>query len=233
MTPHRTLSLALAAVCALGLAPWARAFDHADGPAVVADRSTDLTGLYAWTSGGKLMVVVNTSPSATVMSRFSTTAAYTVHVTRAAAYGDAGQDTTIVCTFDAAQAVTCWPGNSLAETTSGDATNTAGLSSTSGKFKVFTGLRADPEALNLAGLKNMISTVNTAAAGLTFDGGGCPSLDANTSAILVDALRTDEGMPATNVFAGTNVLSIAMEVDLSLLTGSGNILGVWASTNKL
>jgi hypothetical protein len=233
-----TTRAAIAAALIGGLASTAIAFDHADSPDVLTDPSTDITGLYAWTSGGKLELALNVSPSATAQSKFSTDALYVIHVNRAASYGAAATESTIVCRFDAAQAITCWPGTSTAEITTGDASATAGLSSASGKFKVFAGLRADPEKANLAGLQDMLAVVYGAAGSLQFNAGGCPTLDAATTGVLVNLLQTDpdsvpSGGAAKDAFEGKNVLSIVMEVDLSLLTGSGDILGVWASTNAI
>lgn len=232
------LAALVAATLAGGAAPNAVAFDHVDSPAVLTDPSTDIAGLYTWTSGGKLEVVLNVSPFATAQSKFSTSALYVIHVNRAAAYGDTATETTIVCKFDAAQAITCWPGTDAAETTTGDASATSGLASASGKFKVFAGLRADPEQTNLDALKDTIATVQSVSSVLVFNAAGCPSLDAATSSALVQKLQSDPtsqppGGAANNFFASSDVLSIVMEVDLSLLTGSGDILGVWASTNKL
>ncbi len=233
-----TLAALAAAALVGGLASTATAFDHADSPAVSADPSTDIAGLYAWTRGGKLEVALNVSPFATAQSKFSTDALYVIHVNRAVSYGAAATETTLVCQFDAAQAITCWPGTDAAETTAGDASSTSGLTSASGKFKVFAGLRADPEMTNLDGLKDTRTTIESVASSLMFNGAGCPSLDASTSSVLVNKLQTDPssfppGGAAKDFFAGENVLSIVMEVDLSLLTGTGDILGVWASTHKL
>jgi hypothetical protein len=55
---------------------------------------------------------------------------------------------------------------------------------------------------------------------------------------LLNKLQTDPdslpaGGAAKDKFDQQNVLSIVMEVDLSLLTGAGDILGVWASTNSI
>ena len=232
-----TLAALAAAALVGGLSSTAVAFDHADSPAVAADPSTDITGLYAWTSGGKLELALNVSPSAAAQSKFSTTALYVIHVNRAASYGAATTETTVVCKFDAAQAITCWPGTSTADITTGNASTTAGLSSASGKFKVFAGLRADPEHVNLTGLKDARAVVQGVTGALIFNAAGCPTLDASTSSLLLNKLQTDPdslpaGGAAKDKFDQQNVLSIVMEVDLSLLAGSGDILGVWASTNN-
>lgn len=229
----RLATLALATLAA-GAAPNAIAFDHADGPAAVAAPATDITGLYAWMSGGKLEVALNVTPSATAMSRFATDALYVIHVNRSESYGATATESTIVCKFDTAQQITCWPGEIATEVTTGDPSTPTGVSSASGKFKVFAGLRADPEQTNLDGIQDSMNAITGAFGALMFNQAGCPLVDAATSSVLVQKLRTDlMGGSPVNAFGTANVLSIVMEVDLALLSGSGNILGVWASTNKL
>jgi hypothetical protein len=218
------LALALAA-------PSAHASDHLDGPAVTTDPSTDITDVYTWMQGGKLVLVMNVSPVASATSHFSDSALYVFHVTRRETFvATAATETTIICKFASDTSVTCWPGDEAA--TTGDASATTGLTSASGKFKVFTGLREDPFFFNLEGFKHARATVLGAAAGLTFDTNGCPALDAPTSAALVGQLSHDmAGGDAVDFFANLNVLSIVAEVDLSLLGGTGNFLGIWGSTH--
>jgi hypothetical protein len=225
------LVVALGAL-ALALAPpSARAADHLDGPAVTADPSTDLTDVYTWTQGGKLVLAMDVFPAAGATAAFSDSALYVFHVTRRAEFLSAtSTETTIVCKFASNTSVTCWPG--AEDATSGDASATTGLASASGKFKVFTGLREDPFFFNLNGFKHARDTVLAAAGGLTFDDDGCPMLDGTTSNVLVGQLSHSEtGATAVDFFKDLNVLSIVVELDPTLLGGTGNFLGVWASTN--
>src|SRR5262249_9125643 len=137
----------------------------------------------------------------------------------------------VVCTFDAAQKISCWVGDK--DYVTGDASAVAGLTSASGKVKVFAGLRDDPFFFNLDGFKHTVSTVEAAAPTLMFDGAGCPAIDAATSAVLVGQLQHDpNGGPPANFFAGKNVLSIVLSIDKTLLTEGGPIVSMWASTNK-
>jgi hypothetical protein len=226
------LAVSLGALALALAAPLAHASDHLDGPAVTADPSTDITDVYTWMQGGKLVLVMNVSPVATTASHFSDAALYVFHVTRRETFvAAAATETTIVCKFASDTSVTCWPG--AEDATTGDATGTTGLASASGKFKVFTGLREDPFFFNLAGFKRARDTVLGAASGLTFDGDGCPELNAGTSMLLVGQLSHNmtDG-PPEDFFANLNVLSIVAEVDLSLLGGTGNFLGIWGSTNQ-
>ena len=223
-----------AAVLALaaGIASSANAADHRDGPKVRSDPSTDINDVYAWMQGGKLVLAMTVSPLASTGSKFSNAATYTFHVNRSAGYGMAQTETTIVCEFDAAQTIQCWAGDSAAEYVTGNASPAAGITTASGKFKVHAGLHDDPFFFNLEGFNDARAAV-LAATGLSPDAAGCPALDMDTSNALVTRL-THTGMganPVANFFAGLNTLAIVAEVDLSLLNGSGAILGVWASTN--
>ena len=67
---------------------------------------------------------------------------------------------------------------------------------------------------------------------LSFDGEGCPALDTATSNFLVGQLQSGiGGIAATNTFAGSNVLSLTIQIDKDVIDGGGPILGVWASTH--
>src|SRR5262249_15493019 len=121
---------------------------------------------------------------------------------------------------------------SSAEYVTGDASAAAGISTASGKFKVHAAIHDDPFFFNLEGFNDARAAV-LATTGLHFDDAGCPTIDADTSAALVGLLtHTGNGAtPPANFCAGKNTLAIVAEVDLSLLNGSGAVLGVWASTN--
>jgi hypothetical protein len=233
----------LMALAGLAAAPRALAADHLDGAAVKGDASTDITDIFAWmtSDGTKVNLVLNVSPIATTSSNFSNVAKYVFHTSSCAAYTAPAACTTahedIICTFDTSspQKVSCWVGTDAYVT--GDASAVAGLSSTDGKVKVFTGLRDDPFFFNLAGFNAVRADVTAGKGGFSYDAAGCPALSAAISTALVTALSTDPtssppGGPAKDFFAGLNVLSIVLQVDKSLLTKGGPVVGVWASTNK-
>ncbi len=231
----------LQGACALAItagAAWAIAADHLDGPGVKADAAADITDVYAWASSAeKLTVIMNVSPLATTTSKFSDAVQYAFHLESSPAYGTPGEKTDIVCSFDAAQAIECVlgaPGDKVVEFVKGDASAPAGITADSMKMKVFAGLRADPFYFNLEGFNDAVSTVKGAAAGLMFDGSGCPNVDAATSGVLVGQLQgTKAGMaPAANFFAAVNVLSIVVEIDKTTVNSGGKIVAVWASTHK-
>ena len=230
MLRSRLAAVALAASLPLAAVP----LDHLDGPAVTADPASDLTDLYAWMSadGARVQLILSVHPIAPAGSRFSTTTRYVFHAESAASFGAAGTRTDLICTFDAGtpQRVSCWLGG---EYLTGDASATSGLQSSSGKLKVFAGLRADPAFFNLAGFNQFAQAVMSAAPGLTLDMAGCPAVGASTSAALVGMLSRDGGSGAgVNAFAGANVLALVVSVDKTLLTAGGPVLSIWASTNK-
>ena len=213
-----------------------RAADHLDGPAASADPSADLTDVFAWTDadGKHVNLIANVFAAASTTSKFSNTVQYVIHTTSRAAFAIPAVAPTasldILCTFDATQKISCWAGS---EYLTGDASNTAGISSASGKLKVFAGLRDDPFFFNLDGFKATASIVRSAKGSLTFDAAGCPALDAPTSSALVNQLKTAPGGGApVDHFANLNVLSIVVQVDKSLVTTGGSLMSVWAATYR-
>jgi len=227
--------------CALA-ASTAMAADHADSPTLAADPTTDITDLFTWNDGNNVVLIMDVNPAATATSKFSNAALYTFHTSSTAKYGMAGTDTDIICQFDATQKISCWvrSGGSTTDYVNGDASATAGISSASGKLKVFAGLRDDPFFFNLQGFKDAVADVETPpiTAGqlpFTLDAAGCPTnVSSGESTQLVNDLKgTNHGLgAAADSFAGNNVLAIVLSVDKSLLTTGGPIMSVWASTNK-
>lgn len=227
---HRPLSKGMgAALCAL-VPNLALAADHIDAPAVVADPAADLTDLYAWSDGGSMLNLALDVPSSGPGSSFSDAVQYVFHIETMSAFGESGTRTDLICTFDAAQMVSCWVGE--AAYLKGDASGSEGLRSEDGMVRVFTGRRNDPFFFNLSGFQATIATVVGAASGLDFDPAGCPALDQATSTALVTQLASEpDGSPAADDFAGGEVLSLVVQVDTSLL-GTGPIAAVWASTRR-
>lgn len=227
-SPPRATWLAALLVTSAALAA-----DHQDGAAVLTDPASDINDVFAWTSpdGTKLNLVMDVFPAATSAAKFSNVVQYVFHTSSSPAYGTAPAATEdILCTFDTAQVISCWGGG---EYVHGDASSTAGITSTSGKLRVFAGLRQDPFFFNLDGFKAVASAVHGAAGSLTFDAAGCPALDAATSNALVTQLRSAPGGGApTDHFATFDTLAIVIQIDRALVTKGGSTVGVWASTNK-
>ncbi len=227
----KTLGRAVLAV-ALFAAPRALAADHQDGPAATADPSADITDVFAWMSSdaSKVNLVMDVYPAATTTSQFSNSVQYVFHTSSRASFGaTVAASVNVICTFDTSQKISCWAGS---EYVTGDASSTGGIASTSGKLKVFAGLRDDPFYFNLAGFKNTAATVTSAKGALSFDTNGCPLLDGPTSALLVNQLQTaPDGGVAQDHFLGLNVLSLVVQLDKSILTAGGPLVSVWAATH--
>lgn len=217
--------------CLCGLPALAIAADHIDAPAAKGEPGADITDVYAWMNNdaSKLNVVLDVHHMATQSTTFSTALQYAVHINSSKGYGMAQTESVLVCQFYTASKVECWLGSEYVE---GDPSDPKGIVSQSGKLKVFAGLRDDPFFFELAGFKETVKIVQGAAGSLTFDAAGCPAVDANTSQVLVNQLQHGpNGAAASNSFAGSKILSIAVQVDKSLVTSGGNTLGVWASTH--
>jgi hypothetical protein len=240
----RSTMAASMVVAWLGGAAVARAADHQDGPQVTADPSSDINDVFSWMSadGSKVYLAMTVFPAAAAGAKFSNATKYVFHATAHPSFlAPAGDQNNVICTFSAAQAISCWvvakDGTTVKDYVTGDASGTAGISSTSGKVKVFAGLRSDPFFFNLDGFKDAAKFVHDNAATLVplFDANGCPKLDANTSKAAVGLLGHTMGgtMPPVDHFATFNGLAIVMAVDKSLLVSATNpTLTVWASTNK-
>jgi hypothetical protein len=225
----------LAALAAAMVASTALAADHLDSPAAMNDPAADITDVYTWMHGPNVVFAMNVFPLADANAKFSDTTEYVLHTESGAAFAATTDKQDIICTFDSAQKIQCWVGTD--DYVTGDASTADGITSASGKLKVFAGLRDDPFYFNLRGFQDTVATVEAAAPTLTFDAAGCPTVDAATSTLLVNKLKTDPdstppGGAPKDFFAGKNVLSIVIEIDKSLVTKGGPILSVWGSTNK-
>lgn len=212
----------------------ALANDHRDfARAGLRGEDGDLTSLYAWTSadGKKLNLGLPWAPDAGPGTRFSDAVQWVFRVaSRPDAKARDAAELVILCTFDIAQRVSCWAGE---EYLSGDASGSAGLASPSGRLRVFTGLRNDPFFFNLTGFKAAGSRINQALAGAPRDAAGCPSFDLQARSEILRQLSTGTGgVAARDDLAGQNVLTLVVEVDLSLVTRGGPVLAVSGSTHK-
>lgn len=219
------------ALLAVGLASSAFAADHLDSPAASAEPTADITDLYAWMSSDadKLNLVLNVAPDAGDAMTFPTSTVYAFHVNSSAGYGMAQTETLVRCQFYAENAIECWAGD---EYVVGDPSDPAGITSTSGALRVFAGLRNDPFYFEFVGFSETVAAVRAAAGGLTFDDDGCPALEEATASALVGQLQSGmSGAPASDTFAGQNVLSLVVQIDDEVVTGGGDVLGIWASTH--
>lgn len=229
--------LAFGAVAAVSTAPAAHAADHLDGPAVQAtpaDAPTDINDVYTFMSGNNVVLAMTVFPAASNAAKFSDAAQYVFHVSSHAAFGmPEKKATNVICEFDAAQVATCWIGNpaSGGDFITGDAKAETGITSTSGKTKLFAGLRHDPFFFFLSGFSatrtaalGAIPTLLTTAGAVTM--AGC----AQAAAGLAGGLTAD--MPTDNFFANLNTLAIVMEIDKSiLLMDETDVLSIYGSTH--
>ena len=228
------------AVALVGVAVTAIAADHRDSPSTIADPAADINDVYTFVDGDRAVFAMTVFPIADETSQFSDQVQYVLNLTSGAAFGEPGDEARIMCTFDAAQVASCWVGRVADDVftpddyVTGDASGAEGITSDSGLFQVFTGLRADPFFFNLEGFQDAVSTVVTAAPTLTFDSAGCPQLDQATSGVLVGMLQgTNSGTaPAEDFFGPLNTLAIVVSVDKSLVTSGGSTVSVWGSTHQ-
>lgn len=235
-----TKGVAFIAVSCLALAViprLARSADHLDGAEVKKDPTTDINDLYSFMDGNNAVFALTVFPAAPADAKFSDKVQYVIHTTSAAKFGDPEQTKDILCTFNAAQQISCWLG-ATDEFVSGDASGATGIASADGKMKVYAGRRADPFFFALESFRDTVATVKAAAPNLAFNdaGGGalCPTVDGNTSNTLVTKLKTNpaDGGAPIDFFKNLNTLAIVVAVDKSLITGGGPIVSSWASTNK-
>jgi hypothetical protein len=227
----KTVHVCLAFAALLLAATPALAADHIDSPAATAEPTADISDLYAWMTpeADKVNLVLNVSPFATADSVFSDAVVYAFHVNSSMGYGMDQTETLVLCKFADAATIECWAGD---EYVTGDPSSLDGISSESGAIKVFAGLRNDPFFMEFTGFTNAVATATGAAPGLVFDEAGCPAVDEATSAALVGLLTSGtDGAPASDTFAGSNVMSLVVQIDKSVLTAGGPLLGVWASTH--
>jgi hypothetical protein len=202
-----------------------------------ASPMADITDVYAWMSGSKLNLVMDVSRDDTT-NAFGPAVLYAFHLTSKPRLGlaePAGTETQVICRFDSNTSAQCWVVSSGAtkDYVIGDPSNTAGVTSPSGRVKVFAGRRSDPAFFNRSGF-------NTAMAGFApqlglpaiTDGAGCPA------GVLLDkfvTLRTQLGNPpgtGSDSFAASNVMAIVVQIDPALVnTGTNTVVAVWGSTH--
>lgn len=230
----------MAALAVSGLGAAAFAADHGDSENAAADPTADIADVYTWvdeTDSDKLNLVLTTTATA----GWSTATQYVFHIERQAAFSDAvgsGTVTDIICQYYTDTELECWAGDQYVE---GDASATAGLSSAAGTLKVFAGQRGDPFFMNFSGFSSAATAVQGAVSMSNVPAGTatnalCPDWQATegdgTNATL-NALRgllSDSA--ATDNFETANVQAIVVQIDTSVLGGTGDILRVWSATHR-
>ena len=123
----------------------------------VVDPAADLTDLFAWMSpDGRLNLIANVFYAATFASEFSPAVQYAFHVESGAAYGAVGDEQIVLCQFYRADRIECWIGDEYVE---GDPSDPAGISSASGRLRVFAGRRDDPFFIEYEGFMATVEQV--------------------------------------------------------------------------
>lgn len=197
------------------------AADHIDTPAVTG-QSSDITDLYVFRAqdANNLVFVANTqgllAPGSTAAAKFDANTVIEFNIDNNA---DAIEDLVIQCKYDAASNTMKVYGPILpsekgtrskieGNVTASVAVTAYGSAAVTGTgatgVKVFAGPRDDPFFFDLAQFKKILAGAATGFLPL--------------------------GM-ATDAFAGTNVLSVVVEVPKTLLNSSGSI-NVWLETKK-
>jgi hypothetical protein len=230
-----------------------RAADHLDAPAVATNPMADITDVYAWTdeTAGKVNLVMDVSPgdpgTGSAARHFGPSILYVFHVTSVDAFPPStGTETKVICKFASDTSAECWVGTK--DYVTGDPSGASGVTSASGKVKLFAGRRSDPFFFNFNGFKDaeaaIITNEGSNGSGLDAlkDAAGCPHLlpAAQASALrglLQEPASASPHFPCAaspaDCFVGFDVQSIVLQIDKSLLNqGAHYILGVWASTHS-
>ncbi len=219
-----------------GLTTPAESADHRDSTKTTADPTSDINDVFSFVDGSNFVLGMTVTPFAGATAKFGDAVRYVFHTTSGTKFGETKASSDVICTFDAAQKISCWVGTD--DYVTGDASSAATpLKSASGKVQVFAGMRSDPFYFNLQGFKDTVTTVEGAAASLTFDTSGCPALSADTATALGNLLKektssTVVAKTQEDDFTTANTLSLVLLVDKTLVNKGGPYVSVWASTNK-
>jgi hypothetical protein len=211
------MAAVVATICATGA--YLIAADHADAPAVTG-KTSDITDVYAFqspTTASNMVLVVNIqgllAPSATAAAKFDPETMVEINIDNSAT-ADNIEDLVIQTTFENGKVQVYGPAKpiqtGLKSTLINSATKVEGAITAYGAapsiteqsgMKIFAGPRDDPFFFDLGQFKKILATT-----------------------------ATGFNNPGTDTFAGTNVMSIVIELPKSVLgTGSVNI---WATTNR-
>ena len=183
------LGVGAAVGCALLLAGRGHAADHIDSDtlAVAPLAMGDINDVYAWMSadGSKVNLVMTVSPADPGGRSFGPGVQYAFHVTSKVGVAEdvvgkpaSGVTTNVICTFPAPATAQCWVSGAAVtkDYVSGDASNTAGTTSSSGKLRLFAGRRSDPFFFNLQGFRAAAAQLNNFRGSVATNGASCPAI---------------------------------------------------------
>lgn len=248
------------AACAL-LVSLGHAADHLDATTAAMTPMADIGDLYAWNTSDatKVNLALTVSPADNGMRHFGPGVLYAFHVNSRAGFTMPGMETKIICKFASDTDGACWvvnPSGTVIDYVKGDFSNVAGVTSESGKVKVFAGRRSDPFFFNLGGTKAAIHAAENVCAGgngtggsaaacpgsANTDGAGCLKISFGQGSALRGALQatpTGDVIPGTSCgsankdcFKNFNVMAIVVQIDKTELNqGDNHLVSVWASTH--
>jgi len=195
------------------------AADHIDAPAVTG-QATDITDVYAFkgANASSRVFVINTqgllSPAATSTAKFDAGTLIQLNIDN---NNDNVEDLVIQAIYDGTNMKFYGPAKPTA-----------------------TGLKSQLEGAVTA---SVAVTPYTATAPVTATGTNGMQVfagprddpfffDLNQFKKIIAGTASSFNNPGTDAFAGTNVLSVVMEVPVSLLNASGGKINVWATTKK-
>jgi hypothetical protein len=193
----------------------------------------DITDVYAWISSPptNLRLVMDVSPEDDGSHSFDPSVLYVFHLTsKAGSRGvdvTGGTETDVICRFASNTSVQCWvtSAGTMKDYVTGDPSSPAGVTSMSGKVKVFAGRRSDPSSFNVSGFTMAVPIFTNLLNGGGLDMAGCPAIPDGSG--LRNTLAT-----GSDSFATTNVMAIVVQIDKSLVNVDTNkIVGVWGSTH--
>ncbi len=247
-------ALAMAGVIAtVGAGPLlVGAADHLDSPLVKTDARLDITDIYAFrASPSKTAIVLNvnplTSPADAESARFRQGALYEIKIDtdgdaradiayrikfndlRQFGDGTNNQSFRILRATGAAAERSEWSGNLVATGKTSRYDGTVRIADVDGGGKAFAGPRDDPFFFDLVGFQHLKSRLLNGQLdlGTAGDTANCDLDDDDTDANLLSCFT------GTDTFAGTNVSSIVLKLPNAKLGGTGNTVGIWATTSMV
>jgi hypothetical protein len=237
-------------VAALVATQRGHAADHLDSPTLVTSPLADINDLYTWMDGTNLILAMSISPADADTRVLEPDVQYVFHVHSKTGLGvgvaGTGVETRVICQFKSNSSGECWvvdaASDMVKDYVSGNPSSTTGISSASGKVRLFAGRRSDPFFFNLQGFRSAIGKLTTRLGQnppVMFDAAGCPS---NLNNPEVVGMATDLGAqivgqpPCSTIsrdcFSELNVRVILVQLDSALVNaGTNTTVGVWASTH--
>ncbi len=240
------------------LASSAIAADHADPVETTGVSASDIADLYAWMKDENTLVMVQTITAAELSDGafyVFNIGRQDTNVNAATAWAANANVTKVICWYDTGDTTTCvvdhGTGTDPIDYVRGLAADE--IVNTEGTMRVHVGAHADPFYFYLAGFNNAREEVLQYASALTFTD-GCPDLsidhpEAGAGPYSMGASQTVGGVlrgilqgdyddmnvdipgGAVNNLAASDVTAIVIELDTSLLAGTGDYFQVWAATH--